>query len=143
MGSKLAEAKASMDQLIGKARSQLEAMRAESAKVPFPEHSVMMKLKNAETDQEKVGKLYERVLVLSDFKETEKDSLAFREIESLFYNTRGLVWEAQATHRNKRAIKPKEPVAKEVAKASASGDSTIKKNLQKKTSEPTMKPSAA
>ena len=102
----------------------------------------MMKLENAETDHDKVGKLYERVLVLSDFKETEKDSLAFREIESLFYNMRGLVWEAQATHRNKRAIKPKESVAKEVAKASAPGDSNIMKNLQK-TTEPTMKLSAA
>ena len=77
MGSKLAEARASMDQQIGKARSQLEAMRAESAKVPFPEHFLMMKLENAETDQEKVGKHYECVLVLSDFKETKKDSLAF------------------------------------------------------------------
>ena len=42
---------------------------------------------------------------------------------------------------------PKKPVAKKVAKkvikASAAGALTPKKNLQKKTTEPTMKPSVA
>ena len=41
-----------MDQLMGKARSQLEAMKADLAKVPFPEHFLMMKLGKAETDHD-------------------------------------------------------------------------------------------
>ena len=46
-----------------------------------------------------------------------------------------------------KAIKPKKPVAKKAAKkvvkAPAAGALTIKKNLQKKTTKPMMKPSPA
>ena len=101
MGSKLAEARASMDQLMGKARSQLEAMEAELAKVPFPEHSLMMKLRNAMTDHDEVGNLYERILVLNDLKKTEDESLAFQEFKFQYHTTINRVQVALATHRKK------------------------------------------
>ena len=50
---------------------------------------------------------------------------------------------AEPPAAKKKAIRPKKPVAKKVVKASSAGASTIKKNLQKKTTKPTKKPSAA
>ena len=98
MGSTLAEVRASMDRLKGKVRSQLEAMEADLAKVPFPEHSLMMKLGNAMTDQNEVGNLYERILVLTECKHHEDEYPAFEEFQIQYLTTKNRVQVALATH---------------------------------------------
>ena len=98
MGATLGELKATMNHLKGNLRSQMEAMEADLVKVPFPEYLLTMKLRNAETDRNEVGNLYERILVLTELKQTEDERLAFEEFEIQYRTTSVRVRVALDTH---------------------------------------------